>query len=190
MCDAQKWQSRFILFCLFRGTISVMEKKTTVHPIPPVFDENSRILILGSFPSVKSRETGFFYGHPQNRFWKVLSRVFEDEIPQDIPEKRDFLLKHQVAVWDVIASCDIRGSSDASITNVIVNDLSEILNKADIKAIYVNGTKAYKLYVRYMAKQTDIKCTKLPSTSPANAAWGLERLYQSWKVIRNDIIDL
>ena len=161
-----------------------MEKKTTLHPIPPVFDENSRILILGSFPSVKSRETGFFYGHPQNRFWKVLARVFDDNVPEDIPEKRDFLLRHQVAVWDVIASCDIRGSSDASITNVVVNDLSVILNKADIKAIYINGTKAYKLYMSYMARQTDVSCTKLPSTSPANAAWGLERLYDSWKVIR------
>ena len=161
-----------------------MEDKRVIHPIPAVFDENSRVLILGSFPSVKSREQGFFYGHPQNRFWKVLARVFEDELPVTVPEKRRFLLRHQVAVWDVIASCEITGSSDASISNVRINDLSEILDKADIETIYVNGTKAEKIYVRYMEKLTGRKCVRLPSTSPANAAWNLERLAESWKVIQ------
>ena len=115
-----------------------------VHPIEPVFDKESEILILGSFPSVKSRESGFFYGHPQNRFWKVLSAVFDECCPDTIDEKRSFLLKNHVAVWDVIASCDITGSADSSIKNVCANDLNVILDKADIRAIFVNGRTAEK----------------------------------------------
>ena len=161
-----------------------MKENRVIHPLPPVYDENSRVLILGSFPSVKSRETGFFYGHPCNRFWMVLAEVFEDHVPVTIAEKKRFLLKHGVAVWDVIASCEIRGSSDSSITNVRVNDLSVILDKADIKAIYVNGGKAESIYVKYMEKQVGRKCIRLPSTSPANAAWSLERLTENWKIIR------
>lgn len=161
-----------------------MKENRVIHPLPPVYDENSRVLILGSFPSVKSRETGFFYGHPRNRFWMVQAEVFEDDVPVTIAEKKRFLLKHGVAVWDVIASCEIRGSSDSSITNVRVNDLSIILNKADIKAIYVNGGKAESIYEKYMEKQVGRKCVRLPSTSPANAAWSLDRLTESWKIIR------
>ncbi|MBE6125113.1 MAG: DNA-deoxyinosine glycosylase [Erysipelotrichaceae bacterium] len=161
-----------------------MKENRVIHPLPPVYDENSRVLILGSFPSVKSRETGFFYGHPRNRFWMVLAEVFEDDVPVTIAEKKRFLLKHGVAVWDVIASCEIRGSSDSSITNVRVNDLSIILNKADIKDIYVNGGKAESIYEKYMEKQIGRKCVRLPSTSPANAAWSLDRLTESWKIIR------
>ncbi len=161
-----------------------MKENRVIHPLPPVYDENSRVLILGSFPSVKSRETGFFYGHPRNRFWMVLAEVFEDDVPVTIAEKKRFLLKHGVAVWDVIASCEIRGSSDSSITNVRVNDLSIILNKTDIKDIYVNGGKAESIYEKYMEKQVGRKCVRLPSTSPANAAWSLDRLTESWKIIR------
>ena len=120
-----------------------------IHPISPVYDKNSRILILGSFPSVKSREEGFFYGHPQNRFWKVVASVFSEDVPQSIEEKKAFLLRNHIAVWDVIKSCDIVGSSDASIKNVTANDLNEILNAADIKAIYVNGKTALKYYQKY-----------------------------------------
>lgn len=155
------------------------------HPIPPVFDEHSNILILGSFPSVQSRDTGFFYGHPQNRFWRVLAAVFEDEIPQTIAEKQNFLLRHHVALWDVIASCDIVGSSDSSIRNVRPNDLTSLLEKAPIRHIYVNGQKAHSLYLRYLEPVTGRNAVCLPSTSPANARWGLEKLIAAWKIILN-----
>lgn len=155
------------------------------HPISPVFDSHSTILILGSFPSVKSREIGFFYGHPQNRFWKVLAAVFEEQtVPKDTDEKRDFLLRNGVALWDVICYCDITGSSDSSIRNVVPNDLTPILEQADIRQIYVNGKKAMSLYQRYLEPETDRKAICLPSTSPANASWNLERLIQTWQVIR------
>ena len=151
------------------------------HPITPIFDKDSRILILGSFPSVKSREEGFFYSHPQNRFWKVLAVVFEEETPTTIEDKKRFLLKNHVAVWDVIHSCDIEGSSDSSIKNVVPNDLSEILEKADIRQIYVNGKKAEQLYKKYIFPRFKREAICLPSTSPANAAWRLERLVDEWK---------
>ena len=155
-----------------------------VHPIDPVFDTNSRILILGSFPSVKSRESGFFYGHPQNRYWKVLSAVFEEECPETIPEKKAFLLRNHIAAWDVIHSCEITGSSDSSIRNVTVNDLGMILRAAAIREIYVNGKTAEKMYRKYTEPVLGRPCTVLPSTSPANAAWNLERLTEAWRVIR------
>ena len=155
-----------------------------IHPIPPVYDENSKVLIFGSFPSVKSREARFFYGHPQNRFWKLMALIFEDDLPQTVEEKRAFLLRNNIAVWDVIRSCDITGSSDASIKNVVPNDLSTILNTANISNIYVNGKTAYKYYEKYTKPliQRDAIC--LPSTSPANAAWNMERLESEWKVIK------
>lgn len=155
------------------------------HPISPVFDSRSTVLILGSFPSVKSREIGFFYGHPQNRFWKVLAAVFEEQtVPKDTEEKRDFLLRNGVALWDVICSCDITGSSDSSIRNVVPNDLTSILEQANIRQIYVNGKKAMSLYQRYLEPETGRKAVCLPSTSPANASWNLEHLIQAWQVIR------
>ena len=160
------------------------EDQMIVHPIDPVFDTNSRILILGSFPSVKSRESGFFYGHPQNRYWKVLSAVFEEECPETIPEKKAFLLRNHIAAWDVIHSCEITGSSDASIRNVTVNDLGMILRAAAIREIYVNGKTAEKMYRKYTEPVLGRPCTVLPSTSPANAAWNLERLTEAWRVIR------
>lgn len=153
------------------------------HPIRPVYNKNSRILILGSFPSVKSREANFFYGHPQNRFWKVLATVFETEVPVTVDEKREFLLAHGVAVWDVIKSCDIVGSSDSSIKNVVPNDLREILNNADIRQIFVNGKTAEQYYKKYIEKEIGRKATCLPSTSPANAAWNVEKLVVEWKQI-------
>ncbi len=155
-----------------------------IHPIKPVYDKDSRVLILGSFPSVKSREEGFFYGHPQNRFWKVTSRVFDEDLPLTVDEKKAFLLKNHIALWDVIGSCEIEGSSDSSIRNVTVNDISKILKTADIKAIYLNGGKAYQLYQKYLFPSVLREGILLPSTSPANAAWNLERLTVTWKMIR------
>lgn len=151
------------------------------HNIAPVYDANSRILILGSFPSVKSREAEFFYGHPQNRFWKVIAGVCGCDVPVTIEEKKDMLLKHRIALWDVIESCDIEGSSDSSIRNVKVNDFSRIFAVADIKRIFANGGTAYNLYRKYVGD--DI--TRLPSTSPANAAWNMGRLVDAWRIIMN-----
>lgn len=162
-----------------------------LHPIAPVYNENSKILILGSFPSVKSRETGFFYGHPQNRFWRVLSAVLDSSLALDsIDSKRKFLLDNNIALWDVIASCEIKGSSDSSITNVIPNDLSEILSKSSITAIYCNGAKAYSLYEKYMhssvaaLKTVNPNAVLLPSTSPANAACSINALVTAYSRIK------
>lgn len=155
------------------------------HPIPPIYDENSKILILGSFPSVRSREEGFFYGHPQNRFWKVTAAVFGDDLPKTVEEKKKFLLRNRIALWDVIGSCDIDGSSDASIRNVSVNDLGVILDHTGVKQIYANGSTAYKYYRKYSEKKTGRPAVCLPSTSPANAAWSAERLTDAWSCIRN-----
>ena len=154
-----------------------------VHPIAPVFDKDSKVLILGSFPSVKSREEGFFYGHPQNRFWKVTSKVFGDELPVTIDEKKAFLIRNHIALWDVIGSCEIDGSSDSSIRNVTVNDLSVILGTADIRAIFLNGKKAEQYYLKYLFPILKRDAVCLPSTSPANAAWNLEKLITVWKAI-------
>ena len=144
------------------------------HPIEPVYDSQSRILILGSFPSVKSREAMFFYGHPRNRFWKVTAAVFGCRVPQTIEEKRSFLLTNGIAVWDVIASCEIEGSSDSTIRNVTPNDLSKILNSAPVEQIFVNGKTALKYYEKYLRPVTGREAICLPSTSPANADWKLE----------------
>ena len=154
-----------------------------IHPIAPVFDGESKVLILGSFPSVKSREAMFFYGHPQNRFWKVIASIYHEEIPSTVEEKKALLLRNHIAVWDVIASCNIEGSSDSSIKNAKANDLSIILNKAKIKAIFVNGKTAEKYYKKYIEKEINQKAVCLPSTSPANAAWSLERLIEEWSII-------
>ena len=153
------------------------------HPFPPLYDKNARILILGSFPSVKSREQNFFYGHPQNRFWKTIAGVLSENVPVTIEEKKDFLYRNHIALWDVIHSCDITGSSDSSIRNVQPNDLSEIFRIADIRAIYCNGAKSFEYYKKYQQDQTGRNAVKLPSTSPANAAFSLERLKESWRVI-------
>lgn len=154
------------------------------HPFPPLYDAESKVLILGSFPSVKSREQMFFYGHPQNRFWKVVAGVFEDAVPQTIEEKQAFLHRHHIALWDVIASCDIKGSADSTIQNVTANDLNVILENADIRQVFVNGKTAEKYYMKYTEKQTDRKAICLPSTSPANAAWSMEKLVDAWRVIK------
>ena len=157
-----------------------------IHPFPPLYDEDSEILILGSFPSVKSREEMFFYGHPQNRFWRVIAAVTESKVPENISEKRDLLLKNRIALWDVISSCEITGSSDSSIKNVVPNDISEILKKSKIKRIYVNGKTSEKYYNKYIREKTGINAVCLPSTSPANAKCTLEKLQEEWKRILID----
>lgn len=158
--------------------------ETVLHNIPPVFDENSTVLILGSFPSVKSRESEFFYGHPQNRFWRVTAAVFSRPVPQTVEEKKAFLLENHIALWDVLASCEITGSADSSIKNAVPNDIGIILEKANIKRIFVNGKTAEKYYKKYIQPQIGIQAACLPSTSPANAAKSLEKLIEEWGVIR------
>lgn len=156
-----------------------------IHTIKPIYDKNSKILILGSFPSKKSREEMFFYGHPQNRFWKVVSMVFDQKTPESIEEKKQFLLLNKIAVWDVIASCDIEGSSDSSIKNAIANDLSEILSVAQIKQIFVNGKTAEKYYNKYIKNSIGREAIYLPSTSPANAMWSVDKLVSAWNIIKD-----
>lgn len=153
------------------------------HNIPPLYDMGSTRLILGSFPSVKSRQTEFYYSHPQNRFWKVLAAIYSCPVPDTIEKKKNLILSHNLALFDVIASCDISGSADSKITNVIPNDLAPILRGSKITKIYVNGKTAEKYYNKYLRASTDIECVALPSTSPANAACSLEKLIESWKII-------
>ncbi len=159
-------------------------KERIDHPFGPLYSEHSRILILGSFPSVKSREQNFFYGHPQNRFWKVLASVFDVPVPKTIDEKKELIISHDLALWDSIASCEITGSSDASIKNAKANDLSIILDNCSIEQIYCNGRKSHELYCKYIEANTGRKAVCLPSTSPANAQWSLDRLKEAWSVIK------
>ncbi len=154
-----------------------------IHPIPPVFDEHSRVLILGSFPSVKSREAAFFYGHPQNRFWRVLSNLFGEPAGETPEEKTAFLLRHHLALWDVIRSCEITGSADSSIRNAVPNDLSAVLQAAPGVQIFTNGKTADRLYRQYLLPLTGKDAVCLPSTSPANAQWSLEKLLDAWQVV-------
>lgn len=161
-----------------------MEKsERQVHEFEPVYDKNSKILILGTFPSVKSRENHFYYGHPQNRFWKVVASLMKEKVPETIEEKKQLLLSHGIAIWDVIASCDIVGSSDSSIKNVVPCDLMQVLANCDIKVIFANGKTAEKLYNRYSLPVTGIPIHVLPSTSPANAAFQMDRLLEIWKIV-------
>ena len=160
-----------------------MEYEHIVHSFEPVYDKDSEILILGTLPSVKSRENNFYYGHKQNRFWKVLATLLKEPVPETIEEKKAMLLAHRVALWDVIQSCDIKGSSDSSIKNVQPTDIGMILEKTNVTQIYANGNKAGQLYKRYQFPVTGIEATMLPSTSPANAAWSFDRLCEAWRVI-------
>ena len=154
-----------------------------LHTISPVFDRESKILILGSFPSVKSREAGFFYGHPQNRFWQVIAAVTDSPLPITVEEKKNLLLQRHIAVWDVIHSCEITGSSDSSIRSVTVNRVDSLLAESQIKQVFVNGRTAEKLYRQYLFPITGMDAVLLPSTSPANAAFSKERLIRAWGAI-------
>lgn len=157
---------------------------TVQHPLPPLYGPSSHTLILGSFPSVKSREGMFFYHHPQNRFWRVLAAVYGCPVPETIAEKTALVLDHGLALWDVIASCDIQGSNDASIRGAEPTDLSPILTGAPIRRIFLNGTTAWKLYEKRQAAEIDLPAVRLPSTSPANATWRLPDLIEAWQVLR------
>ena len=154
------------------------------HPFGPLYSEHSKILILGSFPSVRSRAQNFFYGHPQNRFWKVVAAEFGAPVPVSIKEKKELILAHDLALWDSIASCEITGSSDASIKNATANDLSVILDNCSIEQIYCNGRKSHELFRRYIEPSIGREAVCLPSTSPANAQWSLDRLIDAWSVIK------
>ena len=160
------------------------QEQRILHPFGPLFGPESRILILGSFPSVKSREQNFFYGHPQNRFWKVIAALFDRPVPTDIPEKKELILSHGLALWDSIASCVITGSSDASIRDVRANDLRIILDSCPIERIYCNGRKSHEMYEKYILPQLGREAVCLPSTSPANAQWSLEKLTAAWSVLK------
>lgn len=161
-----------------------MQSEHLRHTIDPVFDARSRVLMLGSFPSPKSREVGFFYGHPQNRMWRVLTAVTgESAVPRTTEERTAFLLRNRIAMWDVIASCTIEGASDASIRDVVPNDLSRILDVAPIEAVFCTGGKSHQLYRRYQEPATGISAIKLPSTSAANASWSLERLVGAYRAV-------
>ena len=159
------------------------ERTFVTHEFPALFDENSEVLMLGSIPSPKSREQGFYYGHPQNRFWKVLSQVLGEPLPATIEEKRAMLLKHHIALWDVLDSCTIIGASDTSIEDVVPNDIASLLAKTKIKRIFCSGATAYKLYEKYCEDSTRIKAVKLPSTSPANCAVKMEKLVEEYSTI-------
>lgn len=154
------------------------------HTIPPVWRADSRILLLGSFPSPKSREQAFFYGHPQNRFWRVLGAVYAADVPQTREEKIAFLHAHRLALWDVIASCEIEGASDASVRDAEPNDLTPILRGAPIAAICTTGMTAHRLYRRLIEPVTGVPTIALPSTSPANARMSLEALVEAYRVLR------
>lgn len=160
------------------------DTKNITHPFPPLYDENSRTLILGSFPSVKSREAMFFYGHPQNRFWKLIAELYGEDVPSTIEEKSALILRHRLALWDSIHSCTITGSSDSSVRDVEPNDISGIIRNSKIERIFCNGALSHKMYMKFIFPFTGIEARKLPSTSPANAAYSLERLAREWSVIK------
>lgn len=163
-----------------KNSREIAKYQSLKHEFLPVFDENSKVLILGTFPSVKSREEQFFYGHKQNRFWKVLAQIVGEDVPQSIEEKKAMLLRNNIAIWDVISSCDIIGSSDSSIKNVVPSDLSIIFDNAEIRQVFANGTTAKKLYDKYQLPIYQKEILLLPSTSPANAAFSLDKLIKKW----------
>lgn len=153
------------------------------HTIEPFYNKDSKILILGSFPSVKSREVGFYYSHQQNRFWKVLAAIFNEDVPICINDKKEFLKRNNIALYDVCASCDIKSSSDASIKNVIPNNLDEIFKGTNIKVIAFDGKTAFNLYQKYFKDKYNVELISLPSTSPANAKCSMNDLINDYKVL-------
>lgn len=157
-----------------------MVRRAETHPIPPLYAQDSRVLILGSFPSPKSRAEAFFYAHPQNRFWRVLAALFDETVPRTMEEKIALLRRNRIALWDTIGSCEVAGASDASITNVVANDLHPILEGADIRAIFCNGATSHHWYNKLLRDELGREAALLPSTSPANAAWTLDKLIEAW----------
>jgi hypoxanthine-DNA glycosylase len=165
---------------VFGGRKKMSEYQHVTQPFAPIYDAQSVILILGSVPSVKSREQGFYYGHPKNRFWRLLAELLEAQMPSTIEEKKKFLLEHHIALYDVIESCDIKASSDSSICNVIPADMDAIILKSNVKAVFCNGKTAGRLYRRYQMQKNSLPMIELPSTSPANASFSLEKLVDVW----------
>lgn len=160
-----------------------MTVQKVIHEFEPIYDQNSRILILGTMPSPKSREFGFYYSHPQNRLWKVLAGVFGEPVPLSREEKERFLSGHHIALWDVLSSCAIKGADDSTIADPIPNDINRILAAADIRAIFTNGKKAADLYRKLCYPMTGRSSIYLPSTSPANCAKPYEFLQESYRII-------
>ena len=154
-----------------------------LHNIPPLYSKASQTLILGSFPSVKSREAEFFYGHPQNRFWRVLAGVFSAPVPETVEQKKKLVLENRLALWDVIAECEITGSADTSIKNVKPNDIAGIIENTAVSRIFVNGKTAEKYYLKYIRPKIGIDCICLPSTSAANASCSLADLIGKWRIV-------
>ncbi len=165
-----------------------METERISHAFSPVFSSESRVLVLGTMPSPKSRELGFYYSHPRNRFWPVMAEIFSEEVPKTPEEKRNFCLRNKIALWDVLAECDIAGASDSSIKNAVPNDFSEIFETADIKAVFCTGTTAGKLYKKFIEPKNGIAAKVLPSTSPANAKIGFEELCEEYRKILDFIM--
>lgn len=164
-----------------KNTQKQLQCTRVTHKFNPVFNKESKILILGTFPSVKSREVEFYYGHPQNRFWKVLASITDNPVPSTIEEKKVILLSNHIAIWDVIESCEITGSSDSSIRNVVPAAIESVVGNSNITRIYGNGGTAKKLYDKYVRDKVGMEIYGLPSTSPANASFSLERLISIWK---------
>ena len=160
------------------------------HEFAPVFDAHSRVLLLGSIPSPKSRETHFYYGHPRNRFWKTLSAVFDAPVPETIPEKKTFLLAHGIALWDVLQSCLIHGADDGSITEPVPNDIAGLLRQTDVHCVFTTGSKAYALYMKYCYPKTQTPAVKLPSTSPANCRMRDEELKEAYRAVRKALDEI
>ena len=160
-----------------------MEAGLVTHEFDAFFDEDSRVLILGTIPSPKSREQGFYYGHPQNRFWKVLADVLDEEFPQTVEERKGFLKRNHIALWDVLESCEIKGASDVSIRNARPNDMNRILQAADIRAIFATGAKAAQLYKKLCFPECGVEAVRLPSTSPANCGCSYEKLREAYSQI-------
>lgn len=160
-----------------------MEAGLVTHEFDAFFDKDSRVLILGTIPSPKSREQGFYYGHPQNRFWKVLADVLGEEFPQTVEERKRFLKRNHIALWDVLESCEIKGASDVSIRNARPNDMNRILQGADIRAIFATGAKAAQLYKKLCFPECGVEAVRLPSTSPANCGCSYEKLRKAYSQI-------
>lgn len=164
----------------------MMQKKKVYHELEPYYNTNSKVLILGSMPSVKSRELKFYYMHPQNRFWKTLAKVYDEDLPSSIDDKKDFLKRHKIALWDVIASCNITGSSDSSISNIKVNNINKLLKETNVEKIFTLGRKAYNLYNKYLLPKTKKEALYLPSTSPLYCPKGIdEKLYNEYLKIKD-----
>lgn len=167
---------------------TVYQTEIVFHQFEPVFDGNSRILILGTMPSPKSREQGFYYGHPRNRFWRVIADILEEPLPETIEEKKSLVLRYGIAVWDVLASCEICGADDGSIRNPVPNDMKRIMQNAPVQAVFTTGTKAAALYKRYCLAQTGMPAVHLPSTSPANCSMSYEVLLENYNKITKYLV--